>query len=519
VTIEEFKSKLFKAADKLRSNMDASEYKYPILGLIFLKYVSDAFTSHRDMLAKRMSDPNDEMYEADESVRLEILEDRDEYTAENVFWVPESARWEFLRQYAKSADIAKKLDDAMREIESENHKLKGILYKEFSRLDSISDKIGQLIDLFSTIGFDDSHRISTDSFGLVFEYFLGNFASSEGKRGGQFYTPPSCVNVLTEILAPYKGRLYDGACGSAGMFVSSEKFILAHNGKKSDISLYGQESNPTTWKLAAMNLAIRGFDFNLGNEPGDTFSNDQHPNLKADYVLANPPFNVKDWSGDKLTKDKRWVYGIPPEGNANYAWLQHFLSKLSDTGRAGIVLANGSMTSNTNNEGVIRKAMIDDNVVECMVALPGQLFTNTQIPACIWFLAKKKPEHCRNEILFIDMRNLGSMATRIQKEFSNDDIQKAAQTYHNWAESHLKNGEYEDIAGFCKSVGLDEVKKHDYVLTPGRYVGAVEVEDDGVVFSKKMEKLTAKLAEQFAESRRLEDEIQKNLAGLGYELD
>lgn len=515
MTNQEFKSKLFAAADKLRSNMDASEYKYPVLGLIFLKYVSDAFTNYRDQLEKRISDPDDELYEEPE-YRDDVLNDRDEYTSENIFWTPEKARWSYLQANAKSPDIAKILDDAMRQIEHENPKLKGILYKEFSRL-NIADKLGQLIDEFSVINFDQGELSRGDAFGQIFEYFLGNFASSEGKRGGQYYTPVSIVDLIVEVLAPRKGRVYDPACGSGGMFVHSEKFVMNHHGNPNDISIYGQESNPTTWKLAAMNLAIRGFEFDLGREPADTFHNDQHKGIKMDYVLANPPFNISDWGQTALIEDARWQFGTPPAGNANFGWLQHMFAKLSPKGRAGVVLANGSMSSNTSGEGTIRKAMIDADIIDCMIALPGQLFTNTQIPACIWFLNRNKGSR-KDETLFIDLRNKGHMVSRVQKELSVEDIAEAAQIYHNWMQDEFADGDYEDIAGLCKSAKLEEIQQHDYVLTPGRYVGAAEVEDDGEPFSDKMSRLTAQLSEQFKESDRLESEIKKNLAGLGYEL-
>lgn len=515
MTNQEFKAKLFAAADKLRSNMDASEYKYPVLGLIFLKYVSDAFTNFRDELEKRISNPDDDLYEEPE-YREDVLNDRDEYTSENIFWTPEKARWSYLQSNAKSPDIAKILDEAMRSIEQENPKLKGILYKEFSRL-NIADKLGQLIDEFSVISFDEGELSKGDAFGQIFEYFLGNFASSEGKRGGQYYTPGTIVDLIVEILAPEKGRVYDPACGSGGMFVHSEKFVMNHQGNPDDISIYGQESNPTTWKLAAMNLAIRGFEFDLGREPADTFHNDQHKSTKMDYVLANPPFNISDWGGDKLREDSRWTFGVPPVGNANYGWLQHMYSKLSPNGRAGVILANGSMSSNTSGEGDIRKAMIDADVIECMVALPGQLFTNTQIPACIWFMNRNKGNR-KGETLFIDLRSKGHMVSRIQKELSLEELEEAAQLYHNWMQDKFADGEYEDIPGLVKSASLEEIKKHDYVLTPGRYVGMAEQEDDDEPFQDKMARLTAQLKEQFNESDRLEAEIKKNLGGLGYEL-
>ena len=517
----ETKKTLWATADKLRSNMDAAEYKHTVLGLIFLKYIEDSFEEFRSTLKEQIKDPESELYWEDATAEdiAEELEDRDHYLSHNVFWVPEESRWQSIQAKAKQSDIGKIIDDAMVAIENENPRLKGILNKNYGRLHS-GVRLGELIDLISTIGFKDKEHKAKDILGQVYEYFLGEFASAEGKKGGQFYTPKSIVSLIVEMLEPYEGRVYDPAMGSGGFFVSSEKFIEAHAGEKhynaeeqmQRLSIYGQESNPTTWRLAAMNMAIRGIDFNFGKEPADTFHNNQHPDLKADFVMANPPFNISDWGGDKLSDDPRWKYGIPPKGNANFAWVQHMIHHLKPNGTAGIVLANGSMSSNTNNEGEIRKNLIDADLVECMVALPGQLFTNTQIPACIWFLARSKKR--AGEFLFIDARNKGDMISRVQKEFSPDDIKEIADTFHNWR----ANSSYEDIPGFCKSVKLEEIQKYDYVLTPGRYVGAEEEEDDGIPFPEKMAALTAELKEQFAESARLESEIKKNLAGIGYEL-
>lgn len=513
--LDDIKKTLWAAADKLRANMDAAEYKHLVLGLIFVKYISDTFAAKQQELIKRLRDPEDEFYygdAAEEDIAAE-LEDRDYYTAANVFWVPESARWEALRSAAKSPDIGKRIDDALTVIEAENPKLKGILDKRYARAQLPDGKLGELVDLISTIGFGDNPSTARDVLGQVYEYFLGMFANAEGKRGGQFYTPASIVKTLVAVLSPHEGKVYDPCCGSGGMFVQSEKFIEAHGGKLGDVSIYGQEANPTTWRLAAMNLAIRGIDFNLGREPNDTFTKNQHPDLRADYILANPPFNISDWWHGSLMGDPRWVYGDPPAGNANYAWLQHMLYHLKPTGRAGIVLANGSMSSSQNNEGVIRAAMVDADVVEVMVALPSQLFFNTQIPACLWFLVKQKTKR-KGEVLFIDARKQGSMISRVQAEFTDEVIGNIERTVAAW---RGEGGEYQDIAGFCRSVPLAEIASHGHVLTPGRYVGAEEVEDDDEAFSYKMQKLTEKLGEQMAKGAELDAVIRQKLGGLGYD--
>jgi type I restriction enzyme M protein len=514
----DIKKALWASADKLRANMDAAEYKHIVLGLIFLKYISDAFQIRRDELTRCFADPNDEDYipNANAETLAHALEDRDYYTAKNVFWVPEAARWESLRARAKQADIGKLIDHALAMIETENPKLKGILDKRYARVQLPDGKLGELVDLISSIGFGVSGQHAKDLLGQVYEYFLGQFASAEGKKGGQFYTPVSIVGTLVAVLAPHQGKVYDPCCGSSGMFVQSEKFIEAHGGKLGDVSIYGQESNPTTWRLAAMNLAIRGMDFNLGKEPADTFTKNQHPELRADFVLANPPFNISDWWHGSLEKDPRWVYGTPPQGNANYAWLQHILYHLNSHGRAGIVLANGSMSSSQNSEGDIRKNMIKADVVECMVALPGQLFFNTQIPACLWFLAKQKRTR-KGEVLFIDARKLGTMVSRVQIEFSEADIQKIADTVHTWRGDNATKGAYADIAGFCRSVPLAEIAQHGHVLTPGRYVGSEAVEDDEEAFAVKMQQLTTKLGEQMAKGAELDALIREKLGRLGYE--
>ena len=465
--LDDIKKTLWASADKLRANMDAAEYKHLVLGLIFVKYISDAFVARQAELTLRLRDPADELFygdATDEDIAAE-LEDRDYYTSENVFWVPEGARWEALRAAAPQPDIGKRIDEALSLIETDNPKLKGILDKRFARAQLPDGKLGELVDLVSTIGFGEDAAIARDVLGQVYEYFLGMFASAEGKRGGQFYTPASIVKTLVAVLAPHHGKVYDPCCGSGGMFVQSEKFIEAHGGKKGDVSIYGQESNPTTWRLAAMNLAIRGIDYNLGREPADTFTRNQHPDLRADYILANPPFNISDWWHGSLEGDPRWEYGDPPHGNANYAWLQHMLYHLKPSGRAGIVLANGSMSSSQNSEGEIRRAMVDADVVEVMVALPGQLFFNTQIPACLWFLVKQKQQR-KGEVLFIDARKLGTSVSRVQIELLGSDIERIAQTVANWRGEPLDVGgeiaEYQDIAGFCRSVKLAEIAEHGH---------------------------------------------------------
>ena len=516
--LDDIKKTLWATADKLRANMDAAEYKHLVLGLIFVKYISDTFAARRAELATRLSDPQDEYYygDADPQDIAAELEDRDYYTEVNAFWVPEAARWEALRASAKQTDIGKRIDEALTLIEQENPKLKGILDKRYARAQLPDGKLGELVDLISTIGFGANASEARDVLGQVYEYFLGMFASAEGKRGGQFYTPASIVKTLVAVLSPHSGKVYDPCCGSGGMFVQSEKFIEAHGGKLGDVSIYGQEANPTTWRLAAMNLAIRGIDFNLGKEPGDTFTRNQHPDLRADFILANPPFNISDWWHASLMGDARWVHGDPPPGNANYAWLQHMLHHLKPSGRAGIVLANGSMSSSQNSEGQIRAAMVEADVVEIMVALPGQLFFNTQIPACLWFLVKQKSKR-KGEVLFIDARKLATMISRVQSEFTDEVIERIAKTVAAWR-GESEAGEYQDIAGFCRSVSLTEIAQHGHVLTPGRYVGAEEVEDNDENFSTKMQQLTEKLGEQMAKGAELDVLIRQKLGGLGYEL-
>ena len=484
--------------------MDAAEYKHVVLGLIFLKYISDAFEAkHAELEAQRTqgADP----------------EDPDEYRADNVFWVPSEARWQHLKANAPQPTIGTVVDDAMEAIERDNPSLKGVLPKDYSRPGLDKQRLGQIINLVSDVALGDSASKSKDTLGRVYEYFLAQFASAEGKKGGQFYTPSHVVRVLVEMLAPYKGRVYDPCCGSGGMFVQSEKFIEAHSGKLGDISIYGQESNYTTWRLAKMNLAIRGIDAQIAH--GDTFHDDKHPDLRADYILANPPFNSSDWRGELLKDDKRWVYGVPPAGNANFAWVQHFIHHLSPTGVAGFVLANGSMSSNQSGEGEIRKNIVEADLVDCMVALPGQLFYSTQIPVCLWFLARDKRNarfrDRRGETLFIDARKLGTMTTRVHRELTSDDVTRIAGTYHAWR-GDPGAVEYADVAGFCKSASLKEIREHGHVLTPGRYVGTVMVKDEGEPFNEKMEKLTAQLLLQQAEGARLDTEIRGSLTRLGY---
>jgi len=512
--LDDIKKTLWATADKLRANMDAAEYKHLVLGLIFVKYISYTFAARRAELARRFADAADDYYlDAAELIAAE-LEDRDYYREVNVFWVPETARWEALRAAAKQPDIGKRIDEALTLIEVENPRLKGILDKRYARAHLPDGKLGELVDLVSTIGFGDDPGKARDVLGQVYEYFLGQFASAEGKKGGQFYTPASIVKTLVAVIAPHHGKVYDPCCGSGGMFVQSEKFIEAHGGKLGDVSIYGQESNPTTWRLAAMNLAIRGIDFNLGREPADTFTRNQHPDLRADFILANPPFNISDWWHGSLEGDPRWEYGTPPQGNANYAWLQHMLYHLKPSGRAGIVLANGSMSSSQNSEGDIRRAMVDADVVEVMIALPGQLFFNTQIPACLWFLTRQKAARPA-EVLFIDARKLGCMISRVQTEFPDEVIERIAGTVAAWRDE-ADADDYQDIPGYCRSVSLAEVAEHGHVLTPGRYVGAEEVEDDDEAFADKMKKLTEKLGEQMAKGAELDVLIREKLGGLGY---
>ena len=559
--LKELDDQLWKAADKLRSNLDAANYKHVVLGLIFLKYISDAFEERQEELTAlfkldaddniyflpRADYDNDAEYASAIDDELEIL---DYYQEKNVFWVPRQARWKFLKETAilpagsvlwqaangedvKLRSVAWLVDNALDEIEKANPKLKGVLNR-ISQYQLEPDKLIGLINEFSRTSFHHPEYKgqklelkSKDILGHVYEYFLGEFALDEGKKGGQYYTPKSIVTLIVEMLEPYKGRVYDPAMGSGGFFVSSEKFIEEHAQEKhynpaeqkKKISIYGQESNPTTWKLAAMNMAIRGIDFNFGKKNADSFLDDQHPDLRADFVMANPPFNISDWWHESLAGDQRWKYGTPPQGNANYGWIQHMLHHLADSGSMALLLANGSMSSNTNNEGEIRKNLIKADLVECMVALPGQLFTNTQIPACIWFLSKNKKagndkRDRRGEMLFIDARQLGYMKDRVLRDFTTADLAKVVNAYHAWQ----RGVGYQDEAAFCFSADLAAIEKHDFVLTPGRYVGAAAQVDDGEPFAEKMARLSSQLKNQFKESDKLEAQIKKNLAGLGYDI-
>ncbi|MHB1099341.1 MAG: class I SAM-dependent DNA methyltransferase [Burkholderiales bacterium] len=537
--LSDLDKKLWTAANKLLPMLDAAVYKHVVLGLIFLKYVSDAFKERRAELQVAFTDPANDYYLGDDSSDLieQELEARDYYLEKNVFWVPALARWDFLQANAKVAvgtelevkngkiytykfnGIGRLVDDALEAVEKENPKLKGVLEKDYARK-QIDAALPGLIDLIAEIPFQHGTLHAKDILGHVYEYFLGEFAMAEGKKGGQYYTPKSIVTLIVEMLEPYQGRVYDPCCGSGGFFVQSEKFVEEHGGRIGQLSVYGQESNPTTWRLASMNMAIRGMDFDFGREPASTYTRDQHPDLRADYIMANPPFNMKEWNAGVKDDDPRWKYGIPPAGNANFAWMQHMIHHLAPHGSMALLLANGSMSSNTNNEGEIRKALIEADLIECMVALPGQLFTNTQIPACIWFLTRSKAARNgtrdrKGETLFIDARNLGYMKDRVMRDFAIEDIRKIADTFHAW-----KKGEgYADEAGYSKAAKLEDIKKHDYVLTPGRYVGAAEQAIDGEPFEEKMARLTAVLNQQFAESKNLEDSIRHNLASLGFALE
>jgi len=498
---------LWKTADKLRNNMDAAEYKHVVLGLIFLKYISDSF----DELYKKLK--------AESATTFADPESKDEYTAERVFYVPPEARWSWLQNRAKLPTIGKDVDDAMDAIEKDNPTLKGVLPKDYARPALDKQRLGELIDVIGSItlnGNGDGGGKGKDVLGFVFEYFLGQFADAEGKKGGQFYTPQSIVRLLVEMLSPEaEKRVYDGCCGSGGMFVQSERFIELHEHRKGKISIFGQESNSTTYKLARMNLAIRGIEAKI--ELGDTLLNDKLSDVKVDYILANPPFNVSDYQIQK--DDHRWKYGVPPSGNANFAWLQHFISKLAPGGTAGIVLANGSMSSDTSTEGEIRKNMIENDLVDCMVSLPSQLFYNTQIPACLWFLARNKSNgkfrNRTNQLLFIDAREFGTMISRRQKELTVEDIVKIGEIYHSWRSKDWEQ-KYKDVPGLCKSVSIDEIRKNNHILTPGRYIDFKEEEDDGVSFEEKMQKLTLELKEQMTKAKELDKAITKNLSFIGY---
>ena len=506
-------AELWRMADALRGSMDAAEYKHVVLGLIFLKYISDAF----EEMHARLEGEQDEGADP---------EDPDEYRAENIFWVPPEARWSHLKAQAKQPVVGRLVDNAMAAIERDNSVLKDVLPKDYARPALDKQRLGQLIDMISNIRVGDADARSKDVLGRVYEYFLSQFASAEGKKGGEFYTPRCIVKLLVEMLEPYRGRVYDPCCGSSGMFVQSVEFIRAHatgNGNggraRGDISVYGQESNYTTWRLAKMNLAIRGIEGQIAH--GDSFHNDRHPDLRADFILANPPFNVSDWGGERLTDDKRWTHGVPPRGNANFAWVQHIVHHLAPKGAAGFVLANGSMSSAQSGEGEIRKNLVETGLVDCMVALPGQLFYSTQIPACLWLLARDRHDgrfrDRRGEVLFIDARTLGRMVDRTHRELTEEDIARIADTYHAWR-GEEEAGDYADVPGFCKAASLEEVRKHGHVLTPGRYVGAAPQEEDREPFEDKMKRLVAQLRGQQDEAAELDAAIAANLEALGFSL-
>ena len=515
-----FEETLWDMADQMRGHMDPAEYKHVVLGLVFLKYISDTFTEHYEQLKLWTADPDNEYYLKDPGVRYQVWEDRDEYMAENIFWVPRVARWNHIQANAKQPTIGQLIDDAMVAIEKDNPSLKGVLPKIYAAPTLSKQCLGELIDLIGTIGLGDAASRSKDILGRVYEYFLGRFAEAEGKRGGQFYTARCVVQLLVAMLEPYKGRIYDPCCGSGGMFVQSERFVEAHGGRVGDISIYGQESNPTTWRLCKMNLAIRGIEEDIGPNNADSFLNDLHKDLRADFILANPPFNMKAWGADQLQKDVRWTYGLPPSRNANYAWMQHMIHHLAPSGMLGLVLANGSMSSNTSNEGEIRRAIVEADLVDCMVALPGQLFYTTQIPVCLWFLAKNKANgrfrDRRGEALFIDARQMGEMIDRTHLELTEEDIAKIAATYHAWR-GQAQADAYENAEGFCKSATIEEIRDQGHILTPGRYVGYDNANDDDEPFESKFELLTSELEAQFEESARLEAAIRSNLKRLAYE--
>jgi type I restriction enzyme M protein len=499
---------LWAAADKLRGHMDAAEYKHVVLGLVFLKYISDAFeTRSAGLAADSEADP----------------EDPDEYVRAGVFWVPKEARWEALHEAAKRPEIGVMVDKAMDAIERDNHRLKGVLPKDYARPTLDKTRLGELIDLIGDVALGEDEDRSRDILGRVYEYFLGQFASKEGKKAGEFYTPRCVVKLLVEMIEPFQGRVYDPCCGSAGMFVQSEAFIAAHGGRLDAISIFGQESNPTTWKLAKMNLALRGIEANLGPENADSFARDLHPDLKADYILANPPFNDDDWGQERLREDARWKYGIPPRGNANFAWVQHFVHHLAPNGIAGFVLSNGSMSSTQSGEGDIRKALVEADLVDCLIALPGQMFYGTAISACLWFVARdrsgkptrggKPLRDRRGEVLFIDARRMGAMLTRVHREFTDDEIASIARTYQAWR-GEGDAGPYGDVAGFCRGENLAKIAEHGFVMTPGRYVGAPDAEDDDEPFPDRLRRLRDALEAELEEGRRLEHGINAGLASI-----
>jgi type I restriction enzyme M protein len=514
---------LWDAANRLRSNMDAAEYKHVVLGLIFLKYVSDVFSRRQEELKLKVNDPKSDYFMPNEAARQSVLESRDEYVAEGVFWIPEGHRWDDLRKDAKQPNIGTRIDEAMDAIEKENPNLKGVLPKNYARRELTPETLGGLIDTFSREDLTSAENENLDVLGRVFEYMVSQFASAEGKLGGEFYTPRSVVKLMVDMLEPFNGRVYDPACGSGGMFVQADRFVKAHGGVRNDVSVFGQENNPTTWRLAKMNLALRGIDANLGPQWGDSFSNDLHPDLRADFVLANPPFNISQWGGESLRDDARWKYGIPPNGNANYAWIQHMLHHLSPTGTMATVLANGSLSSNTSGEGEIRKNLVEADLVECIVAMPSQLFYTVPIPVCLWFLTKDKTNkkvksertqrNRKGEFLFIDARNMGQMVTRTVKELSEGEITTIADIYHAWR-GEPDVTKYEDIAGFCASVSVEDIASHKYVLTPGRYVGSHLVDEDAEPINEIIARLIHDITQGFSERADLQQLVLKSLESL-----
>jgi type I restriction enzyme M protein len=553
--LRELDKKLWTAADKLRSNLDAAVYKHAVLGLIFLKYVSDSFAQRQAEIEAQLRDPESDFHLSpadygtfanyEEAIAAE-LEERDYYIEKNVFWVPPLARWKTLQDSAKLpagteilkgdgrlvrpykiTSTGKLIDDALEAVEKENPKLKNVLNKNYTQLQIDPANLAGLIDLIATIPFQHADLHAKDILGHVYEYFLGQFALAEGKKGGQYFTPKSIVSLIVEMIEPYQGRVYDPAMGSGGFFVQSERFIEEHGGTIGDIMVFGQESNPTTWRLAAMNMAIRGIDFDFGKESADTFTRDQHPDLRADFVMANPPFNIKEWWDGKLEGDARWKYGTPPQGNANFAWVQHMLHHLAPNGSMALLLSNGSLSSNQSGEGDIRRALIEADLVECMVALPDKLFTNTPIPACIWFLTKNKAKRSRpgaaslrdrrGESLFIDARKLGFMKDKVLRDFNKADLVKITGTFREWRGTSTEN-KFVDEPGFSRSASLQEIASHGYILTPSRYVGAEDLEDEGELFEEKMDRYLQELKSQFAEARNLEKCIKTNLKGLGYDV-
>jgi type I restriction enzyme M protein len=512
--------RLWETADALRGNQEPSEYKHVVLGLVFLKYISDRFEARRADIGAALSDSTSNEYIPSETRRANFLEDRDEYTSHNIFWVPANARWESIQSRAKLPSIGQDIDAAMDLIEKENPSIRGVLPRNYGREGLDKGRLGQLVDMIGSIGFTESDdHGSDDVLGRVYEYFLGQFAGKEtGKDAGAFYTPRSVVKTLVEMLEPYHGRVYDPACGSGGMFVQSADFVKAHGGKRADISVYGQEYTDTTWKLAKMNLALRGIEADLGDHSDDSFTHDLHPDLRADFVIANPPFNVSNWWDAKLADDPRWKYGTPPEGNANFAWVQHFIYHLSPKGTAGFVLANGSLSSNTSGEGEIRRKLVEADLVDCIVAMPTNLFFNTSIPVALWFISKDRHgsghRKRQGEVLFIDARKIGTMETRRLRVLTDSDIAKIASTYHSWR-NH--DGDYENTPGFAKAASLEEIKQHDFVLTPGRYVGAEDAGIDEEPIDKKIKRLTRDLYAEFDRGSELEQEVRSRLEGLNHD--